>query len=236
MPPVRQRPNRLSRSIYPISFLSQFNSPSNIHAVSHSLANEPHPPLVLGPVGNRIIPSGPFQPVPLLKLIFLPLHHLYHQHHPPPLRHLPYAKTIVSDMPCLLLEVKSLCNIWHPKTDVVSHYGDRCSSRRLSFLSYKQAVQQYNTRNTQLPSPISPSINPLQFSLLSYNLICCNPLPEVLHQSRTSGSVLQTALYSLTLVHSISNPLTRNTDLIGSATFRTKPWPCFVVWSLGETM
>jgi hypothetical protein len=50
-----------------------------------------------------------------------------------------------------------------------------------SSLIVKQAVQQYNTQNTWLLSQISPLINLLQFPLLSYNLICRNPLPLPFH-------------------------------------------------------
>jgi hypothetical protein len=174
------------------------------------MLNEPHLPLPQ-PVGICIIPSSPLQLVPLLQPT-LPLHLLYHQHHPLTLRHSLYMTMIVSDMPCLLrftpgvvsqvslwiapfvmskyvigligesefLTVapalrnsiispvlyrpnskRTLCDIWpsprDPKCihDVILHYGNRCSSRQLFFLSYhQQAVQQHNTWNfTQLPSP-----------------------------------------------------------------------------------
>jgi len=92
LPPVRQRP------IASDSFLSQFTTQFTTQQFTIRYARRiafPHP-LVLGPVGNRTIPSSPFQPVPLLQLIFLPLHHLYHQDCPLPLRHSLYAKMIVS--------------------------------------------------------------------------------------------------------------------------------------------
>jgi hypothetical protein len=79
-----------------------------------------------------------------------------------------------------------------------------------SSLIAKQAVQQYNTRNTQLPSPISPSTQPSPISppfMQSHapqppstpsshtNLVPIKGfVHEVLRRSRTSGSVLQTAL------------------------------------------
>jgi hypothetical protein len=77
------------------------NSPSNMHTILHSLAQ--HPPFVLRPVGNCIIPSSPFQLVPLPAAYLLTSASCIII---TPLRHSPYAKTIISDMPCLLLELE----------------------------------------------------------------------------------------------------------------------------------
>jgi hypothetical protein len=65
-----------------ISFLSQFTT-VRMHVIPWP--NRPHLLLVHRPVGNLIIPSSPFQLVPLLQII-LPLHPLYHHHHQLPLR------------------------------------------------------------------------------------------------------------------------------------------------------
>jgi PHO85 cyclin-5 len=57
-------------------------------------------------------------------------------------------------------------------------------------VNLKQAVRQHNTRNTQLPSPQPPPTASSHTNLVPIKGF----VHEALRQSRTSGSVLQTAL------------------------------------------
>jgi hypothetical protein len=114
--------------------------------------------------------------------------------------------------------VKSLCDIWHPQ-DIPNAF--LTSSRAtvtgaqggepLIPLITKHSINQFHSRNTQLPSPISPSTQPSPISpsfipthaphqadhciASQTNLVPIKGfVHEVLRRSRTSGSVLQTAL------------------------------------------
>ena len=79
----------------------------------------PHLPLRLGPIGNYIMPTNPFQPIPLLQAIFISQHHLYHQHLQLRLKCSPYPKTTVfktfthpaifSFLPPLLINLSAKC-------------------------------------------------------------------------------------------------------------------------------
>ncbi|KAJ6499105.1 hypothetical protein C8R45DRAFT_104114 [Mycena sanguinolenta] len=107
--------------------------------------------------------------------------------------------------------VKSLCEIWRPQ-DIPNVF--LTSSRATVGSEPPPAPPQPRRRNTQLPSPVSPLTQPTPPSPTSVALECArtaavcdqdafnrsNLVPikgfvhEVLRRSRTSGSVLQTAL------------------------------------------
>ncbi|KZP34733.1 hypothetical protein FIBSPDRAFT_1035709 [Athelia psychrophila] len=116
--------------------------------------------------------------------------------------------------------VKSLCDIWRPE-DIPQTFITGCS-RSVSDLppSDFQAPSIATrpapvSRNSQLPSPITPSIqpSPISYSFPTTNAEQHSPQPqqlvplkgfvhEVLRRSRTSGSVLQTALCYLEAIRS----------------------------------
>jgi hypothetical protein len=114
--------------------------------------------------------------------------------------------------------VKMLCDIWHPQ-DIpntfltLSHatVAGAQDGEPLTPLITKYTINQFHSRNTQLPSPISPLTQPSPISPLFMPMHAphqadhciafqTNLMPikgfvhEVLCQSRTSGSVLQMAL------------------------------------------
>ena len=64
-----------SLSVFSSSFYHKFTTPLLCMPYpTYWPAEGPHLPLGLGPVGNHIMPSDPFQPIPLLQVIFIPLH------------------------------------------------------------------------------------------------------------------------------------------------------------------
>lgn len=123
--------------------------------------------------------------------------------------------------------VKSLCDIWHPQdipttfmtSSRVTVTGVQCGEPLMP-LTVKSPLNHFHNRNTQLPSPISPSTRPSPTTppLVSThtpqqsdrcvtgsqtNLVPIKGfVHEVLRRSRTSGSVLQTALCYLEAIRS----------------------------------
>ncbi|OBZ68311.1 hypothetical protein A0H81_11726 [Grifola frondosa] len=117
--------------------------------------------------------------------------------------------------------VQCLCEIWHPDDIPAAFTCGRnalCAQPASSPQAAAPVIQQklFATRNTQLPSPVTPSIHPSPPSPLSdagdstgsaSDLASgCNLVPikgfvhEVLRRSRTSTGVLQTALCYLEAV------------------------------------
>jgi hypothetical protein len=96
-------------SVFSSSFNNKFTPQftTAMHIIFHSLAQRAPPATCTWAVGNYIMSSNLFQPVPLPQVIFIPPHHQYHQHLQLQLRHKHslYPKIIIFEtslLPCLL--------------------------------------------------------------------------------------------------------------------------------------
>ncbi|EGN99811.1 hypothetical protein SERLA73DRAFT_159960 [Serpula lacrymans var. lacrymans S7.3] len=154
------------------------------------------------------------------------------QYHPQPSRECQLRDAQKSKYALGLVDqaVRTLCDIWHPQDVPVVFLTSRpaitCPSDAIASTPQKHAIA-YHPRNIQLPSPISPTTQPSPISPPPLSHLPSGPRPlrssecpsgaqpprgnlvpmrgfvhEVLRRSRTSGSVLQTALCYIEAIRS----------------------------------